>query len=142
MKLVVLLSLFTLSATHVMAQQLTPQAKERLEMKVDTLYTDEEKANMYWLAYEEVQKMNLDEATRNAYANTVFTCTYKISRLDDKDQDYTSEERKVIFDKLLEKMHAEVKTILPEKQFDMHKAFFDKIEMSFYRRSGWQWVRD
>lgn len=122
--------------------QTNQKVRERQENKVDTLYSMEEKANIHLWAFNEVQKMHLNDDKEDEYFRIVFKYTYRISRLNDKDQDYTNEQRKVEFDKLISQMDAELKEILDEKQFMMHKDYFKKLEKSIYDRYGWVWDKD
>lgn len=65
-----------------------------------------------------------------------------MARLDDKDKNYTDEERKELFLKRLSKINEDIKVILNPEKYNMHTENFNKILRSVYRRCNWKWDRD
>lgn len=133
---VVLISGFLLSTLSGFSQQITKKQKEREQNKVE-IYTSEEKDNLQRLFNDEVKKMKLTEAEESNYYETLVFYTYDISRLDDKDKDFTEEERREKFNTIINKMNAKMKALLTPKQYLMHLENFGKILYSVNQKRNW-----
>ena len=116
--------------------------KERMENKVDTLYTMNERSNIHLWIYNKVQKMNLGDDLEDQYFNILYADLYKASRLNDKDQNFTPEERRVEFDKIISSMNLKLKEVLTEDQYSYHINYFTKLEQDIYKRANWDWGKD
>lgn len=135
-------TLLLLFSHFFMHSQEKEKMKERMENKVDTLYTMDERSNIHLWIYNKVQKMNLSDEKEDAYFNIFYADLYKASRLNDKDQDFTPEERKIKFEKIISQMNSKLKEILTEEQYNYHIDYFSKLEKDIYKRSNWTWDKD
>lgn len=109
----------------------------RQAAKVDTLYTFEERANMGSWLNERVNEMKLSNDDREQYDAIVFSRIYDMSRLNDKDKNYSNEEMRIKFDEIVDKMNMEVKEILSKDQYINHLENFAEIERSVYSKFNW-----
>ena len=105
--------------------------------KVDTVYTVEERARMNRWFYDRVNEMGLSDEVREEYDAIVFSKIYDMSRLNDKDKDFTDSERQQRFDELVDRMNLQVKAILTTEQYINHLENFAEIERSVYRKFDW-----
>ena len=121
------------------AQRNKELEKKIIERKIDTTYSTDEAANMYFQFYQSMQKMNLSDEIENEYTNILFSSVAKMGRLDDKDKNYTEAERKVKFLKMVDTMNTDIKAILTEEQYKLHKENFNRVLKSVFRRSNWEW---
>ena len=119
------------------AQEKSNKQLERQNNKVDTLYTVEERANMQMLLYNEVDKMDLTDEDRAEYYRILLSHTYDMARLDDKDKDYTEDERKTMFKNIILSLNTQLKDILSPEQFRIHEKSFGEITRSVYNKSNW-----
>ena len=120
--------LFTL-AVRVSGQQ----AKEDIKV---TIFTHEEKDNLQNWFLEELKRMELSQEQESQYHSVVTYYTYKMSRLDDLDQDWTREEFKEKLEEYRAKQDAELQQILSGDQFAMHQEIYGEFLRSAYRRWG------
>ena len=116
--------------------------KERQERTVDTTFTKDEKNTIHYLIYDTVKKMNLDQNITDQYYAILYSHTYKMTRLDDKDQDLTPTERKESLSQINREMNAQLKEILSEENYNSHLDNFNTILKAVYLRAGWQWDAD
>ena len=100
------------------------------------IFTYEEKANLQLWYNEELQRMGFTPEELSQYYSIVFYYVAKIARLDDKDQDFTEEEFKAKLNEYLAKQDLDLKEILTEEQFAMHKEIYGEFLRSAYRRWG------
>ncbi|GAA4268347.1 hypothetical protein [Hyunsoonleella aestuarii] len=117
------------------SQQKTQEQKEREKSKVE-LYTPEEKDNLQNFYAEEVNKMKLSEEIKSEYYNILLFYTHSMSRLDDKDKDYTQEEISEKFNILHFKMNEKMKALLTPEQYVIHLETFNKILYSVSRKTS------
>ncbi|TXG39228.1 hypothetical protein [Seonamhaeicola maritimus] len=117
------------------SQQKTQEQKEREKNKVE-LYTPEEKDNLQNFYAEEVNKMKLSEEIKSEYYNILLFYTHSMSRLDDKDKDYTQEEISGKFNILHFKMNEKMKALLTPEQYVIHLETFNKILYSVSRKTS------
>lgn len=115
------------------SQQLSEKQKEKEQNKVK-IFTSEENDNLQRFYYEEVDKMKLSKEEREKYYDILLYHTYDMSRLDDKDKDYTEREITEKFNKLIDKMNAKMKALLTPAQYIMHLETFGKIIYSVNRK--------
>ncbi|WP_298551559.1 hypothetical protein [uncultured Algibacter sp.] len=117
------------------SQQKTQKQKEREKNKVE-LYTPEEKDNLQEFYAEEVDKMKLSEEERDEYYNILLFYTHSMSRLDDKDKNYTQTEILDKFNTLHFKMNEKMKVVLTPEQYVIHLETFNKIIYSVSRKTS------
>ncbi len=115
------------------SQQASQNRKEKEQKKVK-IFTSEENDNLQRFYYEEVDKMKLSKAEREKYYNILLYHTYDMSRLDDKDKDYTETEITEKFNTIVDKMNAKMKAWLTADQYVMHLEIFGKIVYSVNRK--------
>lgn len=135
-------TLLLLFSNFFMQSQEKEKMRERMENKVDTLYNIEERSNIHLWVYNKVQNMNLSNEKEDAYFNILYADLYRASRLNDKDQSFSSEERKVEFDKIISRMNSKLKEILTEEQYNYHINYFTKLEKDIYKRANWTWDKE
>jgi hypothetical protein len=116
--------------------------KKIIERKVDTTFTVDEAAENFLLFYNNMKLMKMDDELENEYSNIVLNTAAKMRRLDDKDKDFSKEERKELFEEMLDKLSVELKKILSEEQYKLHEKNFNVILKRFYERAHWAWKRD
>ncbi|MFI1743087.1 hypothetical protein [Thalassobellus sediminis] len=117
------------------SQQKTEKQKEREKNKVE-LYTPEEKDNLQEFYAEEVDKMKLSEEERDEYYNILLFYTHSMSRLDDKDKNYTQTEILDKFNTLHFKMNEKMKVLLTPEQYVIHLETFNRIIYSVSRKTS------
>lgn len=116
---------------------MSEQQIRRQAAKVDTVYTVEERANMAGWLNERVNEMKLSNDIREQYDAIIFSRIYDMSRLNDKDKNYSNEELRTKFDEVVDKMNMEVKEILTTDQYINHLENFAEIERSVYNKFNW-----
>ena len=126
-------TLFTYGQNTMSEQQIRRQAA-----KVDTVYTVEERANMGVWLNDRVQEMKLSSEVREEYDAIVFSRIYDMTRINDKDKNYTDAEMQDKFDEIVDKMNSEVKKILSTEQYINHLENFAEIERSVYKKFNWK----
>ena len=109
------------------------QTKEDVKVK---LFTHEERDNLQLWYNEELKRMGLSEEKESQYNSILFYYIAKITRLDDKDQDYTPEEFKTKLNAYLAKQDADLREILTDEQFAIHKEIYGEFLRSAYKRWG------
>jgi hypothetical protein len=127
----ILLTLFWLACTlTAYAQQ---DSKEDLKVKI---FTTEERDNLQLWYHEEVQRMGLSEEIASQYNSILVYYVAKISRLDDKDLDLSKTEFKARLNEYLKKQDDDLREILTDEQFTIHKEIYGEFIRSAYRRWG------
>ena len=127
----ILLLMFCLACSFgVTAQQ---GVKEDMKVKI---FTTEERDNLQIWYHEEVQRMKLSEETASQYSSILTYYVAKISRLDDKDQDLSKSEFKQRLNEYLKNQDKDLREILTEEQFIIHKEIYGEFLRSAYRRWG------
>ena len=109
------------------------QVKEDVKVKI---FTHEERDNLQLWYNEELKRMGLSEEKESQYNSILFYYIAKITRLDDKDQDYTPEEFKTKLNAYLAKQDADLREILTDEQFAIHQEIYGEFLRSAYRRWG------
>jgi hypothetical protein len=82
--------------------------------------------------------MGLSDEIRDQYDTIVFSYIYQMSRLNDKDKDYSIEEIHVKFYSIVDNMNAELKQLLTTEQYINHLENFNQIVRSIYHKYGWE----
>ena len=100
------------------------------------IFTYEEKANLQNWFQKEIQQMKLSQEQEASYSSIITYYVAKIARLDDKDQDYSKEEFKAKLNEFLGKQDADLKEILSDEQFAIHKEIYGEFLRSAYKRWG------
>lgn len=132
------LMLLMLIATNIYSQTTKMTSKsERVARKIDTVFTVEERANIELWFYDRVNAMKLSDDTREEYDRIVYSYIYDMSRLNDKDKDYSREEIHERFDGLVEKMNNELKQLLTTDQYINHLENFGAVVRNIYNKWGW-----
>jgi len=108
-------------------------SKEDMKVKI---FTAEERDNLQLWYHEEIQRMGLSEEIASEYNGILMYYVAKISRLDDKDQDLPQAEFKKRLNEYLKKQDADLREILTDEQFAIHKEIYGEFLRSAYRRWG------
>ena len=124
---------FLLLSVNSFSQQMTDKQKESEQRKVN-LFTSEEKDNLQVFYANQVDKMKLSEDKREEYYNILLFHTHQMSRLDDKDKDYTETEITEKFNSSQDRMNEKMKLLLTPEQYVMHLEAFSKIIYSVNRK--------
>ena len=111
------------------------QQKPKEDVKVQ-IFTHEERDNLQLWYNEELKRMGLSEEKESQYNSILFYYIAKITRLDDKDQDYTPEEFKTKLNAYLAKQDADLREILTDEQFAIHQEIYGEFLRSAYKRWG------
>ena len=115
---------------------LSTYAQSTTEENKVQIFTYEEKANLQNWFQKEIQRMNLSQEQEASYSSIVTYYVAKIARLDDKDQDYSKEEFKAKLNEFLAKQDVDLKEILSDEQFAIHKEIYGEFLRSAYKRWG------
>ncbi|WP_370097225.1 hypothetical protein [Xanthomarina gelatinilytica] len=110
----------------------------RQAAKVDTVYTVQERANIELWFNDRVNEMNLTKEKREEYDTIVYSHIYEMSRLNDKDKNYTIDEIHTKFDAIVDNMNSELKALLTNDQYINHLENFGQIVRSIYHKYGWE----
>ena len=130
---------FLFSTSTVFSQDLkSAKEQRRQEAKVDTVYTVEERSNLGLWLNECVNQMNLEGEVREEYDAIVFSRIFEMSRLNDKDKDYTDQEIQTKFDDIVLKMNTDVNKILTKDQYIKHLENIAVIVRSVYKKFDWK----
>ena len=108
-------------------------SKEDLKVKI---FTTEERDNLQLWYHEEVQRMGRSEEIASQYNSILVYYVAKISRLDDKDLDLSKTEFKARLNEYLKKQDDDLREILTNEQFTIHKEIYGEFIRSAYRRWG------
>jgi len=127
----IFLSMFWLAfALTAYAQQ---ESQEDLKVKI---FTAQERDNLQLWYHEEVQRMGLSEEKESQYNSILIYYIAKISRLDDKDQELSKAEFERRLNEYLKKQDDDLREILTDEQFTIHKEIYGEFLRSAYRRWG------
>ena len=125
----IFLSMFWLACTlTAYAQQ---ESKEDLKVKI---FTPEERDNLQLWYHEEAKRMGLSEEKDSQYNSILIYYIAKISRLDYKDQNLSKAEFKARLNEYLRKQDNDLREILTDQQFEIHKEIYGEFLRSAYRR--------
>ncbi|MGB5238055.1 MAG: hypothetical protein WBM43_03425 [Flavobacteriaceae bacterium] len=126
----ILISLIALGSASAWAQS-TDKESNKVQ-----IFTYEEKANLQNWFQQEIQRMELSQEQEADYSSVITYYIAKIARLDDKDQEYTREEFKAKLEEYLVKQDMDLKEILSDEQFTIHKEIYGEFLRSAYKRWG------
>ena len=131
MKQIILLTAgLILTVTSSYSQEITKE-----DQKVQ-IFTYEEKANLQTWFNKELKRMQLSQEQESQYSSVITYYIAKISRLDDKDQDYSKDEFRAKLEDYLSKQDDDLKDILTAEQFAIHKEIYGEFLRSAYKRWG------
>ncbi len=116
--------------SNIKAQELSKE-----ERKVE-IFSSEEKNNLQLWFHDEAKRMDLNEEVMSQYSSILVYYVAKISRLDDKDKDYSPERFKKELNSLLARQDEELEDLLTPEQFEIHKEIYGEFLRSAYRRWG------
>ncbi len=100
------------------------------------IFTHEERDNLQLWYHDQVKRMDLSEEKDSQYMSILTYYIAKITRLDDKDQDFSKEEFRAKLHEYLDKQDMDLREILTEEQFSIHKEIYGEFLRSAYRRWG------
>lgn len=135
---IILFLVFATSLSTYGQNTMSQQQIRRQAAKVDTAYTAQERANMGVWLNDRVKEMKLTPEVREEYDAIVFSRIYDMTRINDKDKNYTDAEMHDKFDEIVDKMNSEVKKILTTEQYINHLENFAEIERSVYKKFNWK----
>ncbi|WP_459209307.1 hypothetical protein [Aquimarina rhabdastrellae] len=130
MKLVLSMILICVWSFTINAQQ---AQEERAKNKVE-IFDSVEKDRMQLWFYEQTEKMNLSQDKLDEYYSVILYYTVKMKRLDDKDMELEVSEIETKLNELIAKQNKEVKDILSDEQYEIHKNNFEEILRSVKNR--------
>ncbi len=130
MKLVLSMILICVWSFTINAQQ---AQEERAKNKVE-IFDSVEKDRMQLWFYEQTEKMNLSQDKLDEYYSVILYYTVKMKRLDDKDMELEASEIETKLNELIAKQNKEVKDILSDEQYEIHKSNFEEILRSVKNR--------
>ena len=133
-----LIFILLITVNNTFAQKSQKEIRQQ-ERKVDTMFTVQERSNLQLWFYDEIKKMNLSDEVEEEYYRIVLHYAFYMTRLDDKDKDFTTDERKNEFEKIVGNLNSKVKNVLSESDYEAHLSTFNQILKSVYERSGWEW---
>lgn len=119
------------------AQKLTTKQQERLKYKVHIFTTNEKELQELW--YEDrMDQMKLKGELREDYKKVIIYHAYKMERLDDADKKLTDDQVLENFQKQLQLMNTDVREILNDKQFAIHKKTWKVLTEAIYEKKNWK----
>jgi len=110
--------------------------KSAAEDRKVEIFTHEEKDNLQMWYNNELKRMNFSEEEESQYNSVLFYYIAKITRLDDKDQDYSKAQFKAKLNEYLSMQEAELQELLTPQQFAIHQEIYGEFLRSAYRRWG------
>ena len=122
--------IFLFVFTNVKSQELDKESR-----KVQ-IYTPHEKDNLQLWFHNEIKAMKFTEEELDQYYAVIFYYISKISRLDDKDKEFTKEEFKKELNKYLALQDKELKEMFSKERFELHTKIYGEFLKSAYRRWG------
>lgn len=102
------------------------------------IFTAKERDSLQIWFYNRATTMGLSDNLRDEFYNIILFYSNKMSRLDDKDKDYSEEQRRKKFEELLARQHDDIKAILTEDQYQMYLKTYEKILDEVYERNQWE----
>ncbi|WP_033961134.1 hypothetical protein [Psychroserpens jangbogonensis] len=115
----IVIGICVLSFMNVNSQNLTPQQIERENNRID-LFNTQEFANLHIWYNNKVLELRLSEEQEVQYSFVITKYTYRMSRLDDKDSDYSYEEMVEEVHSLVAKIDKDTKPVLTDTQYEDH----------------------
>jgi len=125
--------IFYFSGQVAQAQVVDPTIKQYEKNKIQ-IFTMEERDNLYDWFEKRIDEMHLSDKLKEEYYSIILYYNVKMSRLDDKDKNYTKNEVLKKLDEYIARQDAEVKEILTKEQYKLHKENYDRLLMSIRKR--------
>jgi len=123
-----------ISFQSALGQTLKTEKQRKLQDAKVSIFTPEENANIgRWLNIR-VDEMEMNDGTRQEYDRIFYSYIYNMSRLNDKDKDFTHDEVVEKFDEAVIKMNKELKEILSTEQYINHLENFGAIVRNVYNK--------
>lgn len=130
---ILMIALFYLSVQTAKAQVIDQKIKKYEKNKIQ-IFTVEERDNLYDWLEKRIDDMHLPEKVKEEYYSIILYYNVKMSRLDDKDKNYTKKEILKKLDEYIARQDAEVREILTEEQYKMHQKNYDRLLLSIRKR--------
>ncbi|MEH6535373.1 MAG: hypothetical protein V7719_03195 [Psychroserpens sp.] len=115
----ILIGICILSFISVNSQSLTQKQIDRKNNKVE-LFSTKEYSNLHIWFYNNVLELELSDDVEEQYGHIISKYTHKMSRLDDKDSNYSYDEIVQEIHSLINKVNKDSKPILTVKQYNDH----------------------
>ena len=129
-----LMFIIFISFQSALGQTLETEKQRKLQDAKVSIFTPEENANIgRWLNIR-VDEMEMNDGTRQEYDRIFYSYIYNMSRLNDKDKDFTHDEVVEKFDEAVIKMNKELKEILSTEQYINHLENFGAIVRNVYNK--------
>ena len=129
-----LMFIIFISFQSALGQTLKTEKQRKLQDAKVSIFTPEENANIgRWLNIR-VDEMEMNDGTRQEYDRIFYSYIYNMSRLNDKDKDFTHDEVVEKFDEAVIKMNKELKEILSTEQYINHLENFGAIVRNVYNK--------
>lgn len=125
----IVIGICVLSFMNVNSQSLSQKQIERKKNKV-TLFSTQEFSNLHFWFYYKVLDLKLSNDAEAQYSYVISKYTSKMSRLDDKDSDYSYDEIIAETHSLIHKINTDSKSILTVQQYNDHLEF-----MTIFKRT-------
>lgn len=130
LKSLIILSLYIVSTTL--------QGQSSKSHSANDVYKSAERDSLQLWFYDRATVMGVEGKKRDEFYNIILYHTFKMTRLENRDKGFTSQEIRVRFEKLLQKQHSEVKEILDSKQYNYYLDTYDRLLKGVYERKGWK----
>jgi hypothetical protein len=132
LSIICVLTFINVNSQNVSQKQKQKQ-KERQENKVK-LFTTQEFSNMHLWVYNQSLEMRLSKEVDNEYGSIMSMYTSRISRLDDKDKDFTHTEIIEQLNILIIKLNTSIQPILMHQQYTKHLEIINVIKRSIVNK--------
>jgi hypothetical protein len=134
LSIICVLTFINVNSQNVSQKQKQKQKqKERQENKVK-LFTTQEFSNMHLWVYNQSLEMRLSKEVDNEYGSIMSMYTSRISRLDDKDKDFTHTEIIEQLNILIIKLNTSIQPILMHQQYTKHLEIINVIKRSIVNK--------
>jgi hypothetical protein len=100
------------------------------------IYTHQERDNLHMWLHNELTEMKFTEEELYEYYAVIFYYISKMSRLDDLDKGYTQKEFKKELNKILALEDKEIREMLSEERYKIHRRLHNELMRSAYKRWG------
>ena len=128
-----LISLLYFTGQSAQAQAVDAQIQIYEKNKIQ-IFTVEERGNLYDWFEKRIDDMHLSDKVKEEYYSIILYYNVKMSRLDDKDKNYSKKQILKKLDKYIARQDAEVKEILTDEEYKMHQENYDRMLKSIKKR--------
>ncbi|MEH6535371.1 MAG: hypothetical protein V7719_03185 [Psychroserpens sp.] len=125
----ILIGICIFSFTNINAQHLSQKQIARKNNKV-ALFTTQEFSNLHIWFYNQVLDLKLSNEVEDQYAGIISKYTYRMSRLDDKDSDYSYDEILKEIPSLINEINKHTKPLFTDKQYNDHLKIMTSFEQT------------